>query len=218
MFTRLESGAEVEMGVVTRWETGAETEADGVYAVKKGAEEQVWARSITMGDYTLGGFPDDRCSLWVNDSAKDEIRMGYRLDQSEPTEKSREIGFYIHGNFIDPVINCEASLMSGDSMMFDTSRFHLKFYHGGAHVATQIVVGYGYGETDEIVGYSDSVTRKLTDSVQSGTFDTIFLGLYTYVESEKIRYEYVIASIKNLTIDGKKIEDTLVIGTESQYD
>lgn len=218
MFTRLESGAEVEMGVVTRWETGAETEADGVYAVKDGAEEQAWSSRITMGDYTLGGFPDDRCSLWVNDSAKDEIRMGYRLDQSEPTGKSREIGFYIHGNFIDPVINCEASLMSGDSMMFDTSRFHLKFYHGGALVATQIVIGYGYGEKVEITGYPSGMTRKVTDFVQSGTFDTIFLGLNTFVESETIRNEYVIASIKNLTIDGKKIEDTLVIGKEMNYD
>lgn len=46
MFTKYESGAEVEIEEVYRYENGAEVEAEAVYAYKNGAEEEVWSSGI----------------------------------------------------------------------------------------------------------------------------------------------------------------------------
>ena len=74
MFTRLESGAEQEMEIVTRWESGAETEAEGVYTVKNGAEEEVWSSAkfyitSSYSDYTVND--DDSITLQLGGVERD---------------------------------------------------------------------------------------------------------------------------------------------------
>lgn len=206
MLTRYESGAEVEAETVARYESGAEVEAEGVYRLKDGAEAEVWSSGYAIG-YTLGGFPDGDCSLWAHDP--DFIRMGYKLGYDEPIDEEREIGIWIYGNFVNPVISCDVELDCGTVQMSINTACMLTFYIGDTDESSMKIVGY----TDS----SKTPTGSLNNHEQRGTFDKIFLSLRTWVENADLRSEYVVAYIKNLTIDGKKIKSDLKIGDEATY-
>ena len=214
MLTKYTNGAEQEVTEVCRFANGAEVEADGVYKYTNGAEEEVWSSGLTIGGYTIGSFPSDDCSIYINErvtaSVGEEVRMGFRLPSSVTEGTTYTIGFYILGNFTNPVISCEGVLNCDTTRMCDSAVCGFAFYNGDTYKSMRNIVGYDDSST--------TITGRLSNYTQSGTFDKIVVRLSIYIDYTSFRSGLVQVSLRNLTIDGKKIKSKLKIGEEASYD
>lgn len=184
---------------------GAYETAGCANALVDGAWEEVWGSGYEIG-YTLGGFAETRSGISANE---DEVRMGFKTGSSETLQSTREIGIYIYGNFVNPVISCDITLTCDNATVMKNTTCGFEFYLDNSRKSMRNVVGYSNTGT--------TLSGSLSNYTHAGTFDKIFLRTSTYIESQLIYTKTIKAVISNLTIDGKKIAGDLVVGSSTYY-
>ena len=213
MFRRLENGAEVEMSIVEKPINGAVEQANGVYAVKNGAEEDVWAnaRILTLlsNSVTYG-----ICNVSEDGLTFDFFKHMDYWDGAffGSMSGAGTIVLYLDGQWTNPKIEFDWSggftrSNSEDSSgsWFGASAGSISLYHrnaSGTTNTTEVVPTIGW------VGTSTEGIEKDSGSY-SGTLNGTFnrLGLSIKISGYAGNYFSALSemTIKNLRINGTKV-------------
>ena len=187
MFTKYEKSAEVEVTEVARHEAGAEMQAEGVYAVKNGAEEQVWSGSA-LGMYSFFSEGSREYEVGTTESA-----TVYTFQKGSAA--------YIRivtdeGEFLNPTIKFSYYGGASTSSSFDIA-------------GTLSIVGIdatGKATTDMVgnLGTSSDFNGANVEKTLNGTFNQVGIQLYLRDSSSKGDSYYAELELSNITIDGRR--------------
>ncbi len=217
MFTKYESGAEVEIEEVYRYADGAEVEADAVYAVKNGAEEEVWFSKWEMVE-TSNSLTNGTLSVLANGGLSYNKFMRQDGDSYIGSiSGDGSIKFVAEGNWTNPTVTFDWqggfiywTTDYANSIRRKAGEISLVYtLANGSSYAPYITVGTNASDTGGMSPNMDSFERTIEGEVVS-------IGVLISVESYTSNYleANLEISIDNFSIDGKYVKFPL----DSEFD
>lgn len=196
MFTKYESGAEVDIEEVYRYESGAEVEAEGVYAYKNGAEEEVWSAIKWMKE-----LANTMSIAWVgygHASMHDSTMWCVYVDNGTD---GGYVTYYLEGDFKNPTVSFDWH----GYFNYETSSGEIRYASAGS---ISLYTRTKSGTTNYPPAVSDVGTSRGSDE---GTFSTTLSGEFDRIGFKidlnswnSTRYPCYSIDIWNFLIDGKE--------------
>ncbi len=198
----LESSAWQDVSTLKVPVNGAYQEANHANALVSSAWQEVWGSGLSY-EYTSSTFAEMGLS-----ATKNEVRLGFKIRSTESTGGSLRLGIYIYGNFVNPTVRCSAVVTCGSSTVGNNTNCIFAFYSNNSQKSMRSIVGYQSSTT---------MQGSLTNHTQTGTFDKIFLGIDTYMDTSSLRNKTVKAVLSLIEIDGKGLSGDFQTGVSSYY-